>query len=395
MSENQHRAPAPAAASSAIRTELYDAATGMRGFVVVDKLIDGRAMGGLRIAPNVSIDEVSALAHRMGLKLALAGVAIGASKGGIMVAADASDELRTKQLAAFGRLAGPLFRGGVYLGTDLGCSYRDRAFIYSAANYSVESQAPSLPCSWAELWRHCRDVTGLGTAHACEVIANELGLTTAQRRVVIQGFGEVGKAVARHGAQLGLKVVAVADKHGTVVASSSSPAGQPAELPIDELIAITDELGNIDQSRLPTGVTLRTDPEAWLDVDTDLLVLAATGHAVTARNVDRVRARVIVEGANMPTSEDAIAHLTDSGRLVVPDIIANPGGAIGCGLALRGDIPAGKTAEEGAQWLFDETAKRIRPNASSAYRQSLADGRTMHAVGLEMAENRAQELHGR
>jgi glutamate dehydrogenase (NAD(P)+) len=369
-----------------LRAQLIDAKTGLRAFVVADHLVDGKAMGGTRMSADVTLDEAKGLARRMSLKLALAGVRIGGAKGAVVLGPEVQGADRERMLASFGRLAGPLLRGGVYLGTDLGCTYAERAFFHHHGHYAVEQQV-SLPCDWATLWQHCSDVTGLGVAHASAIAADLLGLGAKQRRVVIQGFGEVGQAAARHAERLGLRVVAVADVHGTVLAEGG--------LPLEAVLGITSERGEIDRTRLPSGVHASDRPEAWLDIDAEVLIPAAVASAVHAGNVGRVRARIVAEGANSPLTPEAITHLAGERCLVVPDIVANAGGAIGCGLALLGAIPTGTTPADAAAWLFEQTATRIGANTKIVCEQARAERMAPHRVAEQLAGRRLAELRAR
>jgi glutamate dehydrogenase (NAD(P)+) len=366
----------------ALQVTVFDAETKTRGFIVANRLVGGRAMGGTRIATNVTLEEVRALARRMTLKLALAGVDIGGAKAGIELPTGLSPEERREALRRFAHLARSVLHGGVYIGTDLGCTYEDRQFIHDCAGYSVEKQVPSLPFTWDELWRHCRDVTGLGVAHAAAAAVGLVHLEPATTRVSVQGFGEVGQAAARWAQELGLLVVAVADRHGMV----HSAAG----LPLAELAAITDPYGSIDRTRLPRGVTAG-EGDAWLDVDAEILILAAVANAVNESNVKRVRARIVVEGANEPTSPAAVEILTKRGVCVVPDIIANAGGAIACGLSLRGELPARLNPIEASEWLFRETAKRVRANVRAAY-DAAGGVRSLHPIADAQAETEVSAM---
>jgi glutamate dehydrogenase (NAD(P)+) len=366
-----------------LQAQLIDSKTGLRAFVVADHLLSGKAMGGTRISAGVTLEEAKGLARRMSLKLALAGVRIGGAKGAVVLDSKIQGEARERVLASFGRLAGSLLRGGVYLGTDLGCTYAERAFFHRHGQYAVEQQV-SLPCDWATLWQHCSDVTGLGVAHAAAVAADLLDLGAKRRRVVIQGFGEVGQAAARHAERLGLRIVAVADIHGTVFAEGG--------LPLDAMLAISSERGEIDRTRLPSGVRASDQPEAWLDIDAEVLIPAAVAGAVHAGNVHRVRAQIVAEGANSPLTPEAIAHLANERRLVVPDIVANAGGAIGCGLALLGAIPTGTTPAEAAEWLFDQTITRVSANTKVVYEQARAEMLSTHLVAEHLAARRLADL---
>ena len=363
----------------ALAATIVDPITGTRGYIVADTVVGGMAMGGTRIAPGVTLEEAATLARMMSLKLALAGVAIGGSKGAVDLDPSLSKEERERALAGFGRAAGPLLRGGVYIGTDLGCSYPDRALIHHSARYRVRDQVPSLPCSWGELWEHCQDVTGLGVAEAAKVAADILELPQAARRISIQGFGEVGQAAARAAIERGFQVVSVADKLGTVRA--------PQSLPIETLCACTDAYGTLDRGQLPPEVTHTEAPEAWLDSDAEVLILAAVADAITPNNHERVRARLVVEGANQPTAPSSAAALHARGIVVIPDLVANAGGAIGCGLALRGDIPTHLDARGAAQWLFSETIRRVGANTRTLLSRG---GEGLHGL-REVAYALAQE----
>lgn len=340
--------------SAQLEVMVEDVEQELSAFVVVDSLTDGRALGGTRMTETVTPGEVAGLAHRMTQKLTLAGIPMGGAKAGIVCGLPAGRD-RDRRLAAFGKAVAPLLHGGIYLGSDQGVSHRDRDVVFASARYDVctEPSLAGLDCPWPELWRRCRYVTGFGI---CEGImaAVESGLLAADGTVGIQGFGAVGRGVAAGLVRHGLQVVAVADRHGTM----SAPAG----LPVEDLVAITDDHGTVDRSALPPGVEVEDTPEAWLDVDTDLLVLAAGGDAVHAGNVGRVRSTLVVEGGNFSCTPEAHRTLAAHGVPVLPDFVVNVGGAAVTGLMLTGAAPAGLSMNETVEWLHDEVATRIRRN---------------------------------
>ena len=326
----------------------------LSAFVVVDSLQDGRAMGGTRMTGTVTPGEVAGLARRMTQKLALADVPIGGAKAGIVCGLPPGPE-RDHRLEAFGRAIAPLLHGGVYLGSDQGISHRDRDVFFASAGYDVctEPAVAGIGCPWPELWRRCRYVTGFGI---CEGIsaAVDSGLLAGDGTVAVQGFGAVGRGVAGGLAERGLRVVAVADRYGTL----SSPGG----LPLAEVMAATDDHGTVDRAALPAGVGTDSEPEAWLDVDADLLVLAAGGDAVHAGNADRVRARLVAEGGNYSCTAEAHRLLAARGVPVLPDFVVNVGAAAVTGLMLTGAAPVAKPLDEVVAWLHDQVRTRIRRN---------------------------------
>jgi glutamate dehydrogenase (NAD(P)+) len=362
-----------------MRILVNDSETDFRAYVVVDRLIDGRAMGGTRMTADVDIDEVADLAEAMTLKLALAGLPIGGAKAGITSDLPAGPA-RDAHLVAFGRAVAPLLHNGIYLGSDQGISYRDRDIFFSAAKFDPRGQVSAgLPCDWAELWRHCHEITGYGVCEAAVAALADLELREGCRTASIQGFGTVGRAVATGLARRGLRVVAVADRFGTVA--------DQAGLPVDELLAATDDTGTIDRTRIPARLRRDPSPEAWLDEPADVLVLAAGGDMVNAGNVDRVTAKIVVEGGNLACSPAAAEVLAERGVPVLPGIVANCGGAAVTGLVLLGTAPAGSVQELTA-WLFEEVGRRIRANVSLLLARARTERRPLGLIAADLARER-------
>lgn len=363
-----------------MRIQVTDPETDFRGFVVIDDMVDNRAMGGTRMTADVDIEEVSALAEAMTSKLALAGLSIGGAKAGIACGLPPGPQ-RDRQLTAFGKAVAPLLHSGIYLGCDQGISYRDRDLFFEAAAFDLRRDGQvELPCSWSELWQHCHEVTGFGVCEAAVEAAARIGLDAANGTVSIQGFGTVGRAVATGLTARGFRIVAVADRHGTIM----SPDG----LPVQELISITDESGTIDRSRLPDGLLMDSTAEAWLHVAADVLVLAANRDAVTRHNVDQVTAAMIVEGGNLTCSDEACEELARRGVPVLPGIVANCGAAAVTGLLLLGAAPRGVGLDELVAWLFREVSVRIRDNVRELLARSAGDPRPLTRIAAEIAAQR-------
>jgi glutamate dehydrogenase (NAD(P)+) len=361
------------------------------GFVVVDSVVEGRAMGGIRMTPGVTLSEVASLASRMTLKLALADVAMGGAKAGIVSRLPLGPE-RDRQLALFGSSVAPLLHGGVYLGSDQGVSHRDRDIILDAAGYDVCQQPQaSLPCDWTGLWERCEDVTGFGVGEAIAAAVDTAQPRDGHLTAAIQGFGAVGRGVATALERRGYRVVAAADRDGTV----SCPTG----LPIAPLIACTDRTGTIDRRRLPSSVQIPTGPEAWLDVPADVLVLAAGGDAIRADNQERVRAPIVVEGGNLSCSTEAHALLAARGVPVLPDIVVNSGGATVTGLVLSGATPRDLTTDQLVRWLYEQVSARIRRSTTALLERGVRSRRPLPEVANEVAMERissaAPSLAGR
>ncbi|MER7183134.1 Glu/Leu/Phe/Val dehydrogenase dimerization domain-containing protein [Streptomyces hyaluromycini] len=323
----------------------------LKGWVVVDSLVDSLAMGGVRMTPDVSEEEVRALARGMTHKLTLVGLPIGGAKAGIV--SDGTG--REQTLRTFGRTVAPLLHGGIHLGCDMGVTPADRRVFFAEAGYDPrrKNRAVDMPYDWRTYYEPLVDCTGHGVGVAAVTALERLYGGGGARRVVIQGFGSVGRAVARFLERRGHRIVGVADIEGTISAE---------RLPVDDLLALTDGFGRIDRSRLPQGVTVSEEPEAWLDVDTDVLVLAANHNALSSDNVHRLRAGLVVEGGNITVSPEARLKLAVAGATLVPDVVANVGGAAAAGLALARVVPFELPGDQRKDWVFDWVGDRVRRN---------------------------------
>lgn len=324
-----------------------------QSWVVVDSLEHGTAMGGTRMTPGVSLEETRELARGMTQKLALVELPIGGAKAGIV----ANGARREEVLAEFGVRAGPLLRGGVHLGCDMGVTQADRALFSTAAGYDVRCHVPryTLDVSWEEYWRPLTAITGFGVVTAAITAMEALG-DRSVKRVVVQGFGMVGRAVARYLQDLGHRVVGIADIHGLVASNDG--------LPVRQVEKLTDRTGAIDRSRLPDTSTVTVGVDPWLAPDADVLILAANMHAVHGGNVDQVNASMVVEGGNLCCSPAAKSALMARDVVVVPDVVANVGAAAAGGCALTGTVPADLPESQRVNWMFDWVKGRVRRNTA-------------------------------
>ncbi|GHG10411.1 Glu/Leu/Phe/Val dehydrogenase dimerization domain-containing protein [Streptomyces filamentosus] len=365
----------------AFTTHLNGSGGTLRGWVVVDTLVDGLAMGGTRMTGAVTEEEVAGLARDMTHKFTLARLPIGGAKAGI-VAADGNDrgDAREETFRTFGRTVKPLLHGGIHLGIDMGVTPADRAVFFAEAGYDPRFRlgAPDMPIDWRTYYEPLIDATGHGVGTAA-LTALEARGSSRPARVVVQGFGAVGRAVAAFLEERGHTVVAVADVEGTISAD---------RLPVADLIAVTDVHGRIDRTRLPQHVTLSTGPDAWLDVDADLLVLAAQKHALTEENAHRLRARFVVEGANLASTDAARQKVAASGAHLVPGVIANIGGAASAALAVTRVVPFDLEAEARKTWVFDWVADRVRTNTRDLL--EIAEGSPGDPLAELLAVRRAE-----
>jgi glutamate dehydrogenase (NAD(P)+) len=291
------------------------------GHRVQHNLSRGPAKGGLRFSARVTLDEVRALAMWMTWKCALLDVPYGGAKGGVCI--DPSryslgelERVTRRYTTEISPLIGP---DRDIPAPDVGTDERTMAWMmdtYSVlSGYTTLGVATGKPLSLGgSLGR--ATATSRGVVHIALAALRHKGIDPRKARAAVEGFGKVGRHTASLLVDAGVRVVAVSDAHGGVFDAGG--------IDIDDLNAHVDAHGRVVEYRLCEVV----DHDAVLTADVDLLVPAAVEGTVNGGNANRIRASVIVEGANGPTTEEADATLQDRGVLVVPDILANAGGVI-------------------------------------------------------------------
>ncbi|NEB30271.1 glutamate dehydrogenase [Streptomyces sp. SID14446] len=369
-----------------------DHVTGRQGFLVVDRLVRGVASGGLRMRPGCTLAEVTGLARGMTMKEALhydpAGryVPLGGAKGGIDC--DPQDPGAYDLLVRYLRAMRPYIEAFWTTGEDLGLSQDlvDRAAAEAGLVSSIQAVYPLLDDERAARRRladaFAVEVDGIGLdelAGGCGVAESVLaaldraGVPYAGTRVAVQGLGTMGGATARFLTRAGLKVVAVADVKGTLA--------NPDGLDVEALLAARDAYGTVDRAALRPG-DRELPGDAWLSADTEVLVPAAVSYAVDAVNQAGIRARWVVEAANMPVLAEAEELLAARGVVVLPDVVVNSGTNAWWWWTLFGDIGADP----------DEAFAHIRRSMRALIDQMLAraeaDGTTPRAAAHAIVTDR-------
>jgi glutamate dehydrogenase (NAD(P)+) len=282
----------------------------------------GPSKGGIRYHPDVSLGEVAALAMWMTWKCALVGLPYGGAKGGIRVAPKTLSRSELQRLTR--RYAAEIFP---LIGPDkdvpapdVGTDAQVMAWImdtYSQqVGYAVPGVVTGKPLSLGgSLGRE--EATGRGVVYVAMEALRHLGLSIDRATVAIQGFGNVGSHTARIMQQQGVRVVAVSDVNGGLY--------DPKGLDIPELLRRYREEGrSLQETKMGEPIT----NDDLLDLDCTMLVPAALSEQITVKNASRLRCKILVEGANGPTTLDADRILGEKGVFVVPDILANSGGVI-------------------------------------------------------------------
>lgn len=328
-----------------------------RGFRIQHNGARGPFKGGIRYNEAVDLDEVRALAEVMTYKTALVNVPFGGAKGGIAVdprklSPREKEQLTRRYVSRIHLLIGPQRDVPA---PDMGTDAQVMAWIldqYGRQHGHSPAVVTGKPVELGgSLGR--AEATGRGVMIVAEAAARDLGFSIEGSRVAVQGFGNVGGHAARLLAEAGAKVVAVADVTGCVFA--------PEGLDIGQLLTYAAE-------ERADGTIHGYDgqPVEWLPgddimkVDCDILIPAAMEGALHAGNADDVRARLVVEGANLPTTPEADLLLTQRGVRVVPDLLANAGGVT---------VSYFEWSQNFQQmpWTEDEIQTRLRRIMMSAY----------------------------
>jgi glutamate dehydrogenase (NAD(P)+) len=281
----------------------------------------GPVKGGLRYSSTVSLDEVRALAMWMTWKCAIANLPYGGAKGGVLVDPRALSvrelERLTRRFAAeIGALIGP---DEDIPAPDMGTDAQIMAWImdtYSMMHgHSVPAVVTGKPVNLGGSTGRV-EATGRGVLFITQKACTDRGVSLSGARIAVQGFGNVGSIAARLLDEAGATVVAVSDANGALYNANG--------LDIANILAMESERGIIP----PASQGDRLTNAELLELPVDILVPAALEGQIHAGNAARIKASMIVEAANGPTTRDADPILKDNGVFVVPDILANAGGVI-------------------------------------------------------------------
>ncbi|HXV53978.1 MAG TPA: Glu/Leu/Phe/Val dehydrogenase dimerization domain-containing protein [Solirubrobacterales bacterium] len=280
----------------------------------------GPYKGGIRFHPEVDTDEVRALASLMTWKTAVAGVPFGGAKGGINCPADQLEpsELQRISRSFMDKIEKVLGPTRDIPAPDVGTNAQTMAWFmdeYGKLHGHTPAIVTGKPISLEGSFGR-EAATGRGCVYMFREAAPQLGLSPADTTFVVQGYGNVGSWAARIMQQLGAKMVAVSDAHGAV----RSDAGIDA----NELYRHISEGGLITEF---DGVET-IDPDDLVEVPCDVFLPAALGGMIHESNADRMQCRVLIEGANSPTTPAADEILGGKDVYIIPDVMANAGGVV-------------------------------------------------------------------
>lgn len=301
---------------------IYDPQIDMEGFLVIDNTLAGPGKGGFRMTPEVTVEEVARLARAMTIKNILADVPFGGAKAGIVWKGDKDDlELKEKYVRSFARALRP-FLGKEYISApDVNVGEREiRWFVDEAGDWNAATGKPEDLCVWRGGKKTCGiphelGSTGFGVAHSTRQAAEILGIDIQGARVAIHGFGNVAMFAYKFLSEMGAKIIAVANSKYALFDDEGLDRNF-----LDEVVLGEKSLDEYSGKKL-------SSEEFW-SIESDILIPASVTDVINKSNKEKIKTKLIVEGANIPMNEEIEKELFNRGIMIVPDVVANSGGVI-------------------------------------------------------------------
>jgi glutamate dehydrogenase (NAD(P)+) len=291
------------------------------GFRVQHSIARGPAKGGVRYSPDVTLDEVRALASWMTWKCAVVNIPFGGAKGGIIVdpkklTLTELEKLTRRYTAELIEFIGP---EKDVPAPDVNTNEQTMAWMMDTYSMHMRQTVTAVvtgkPINIGGS-RGRREATGRGVMINCDEALKKLNMRREDTRVIVQGFGNVGSNAAKLMRDAGYKIIGIAEYNGGLFNSKG--------IDIDALLQYRDRNTNKGVVGFPGAEA--ADPKELLITDCDILIPAATENVITSQNAGNIKARIICEGANGPTTATADDILADKKVFVIPDILANAGG---------------------------------------------------------------------
>jgi glutamate dehydrogenase (NAD(P)+) len=346
-----------------------DVRSGMRGVLVIDNTSRGTGKGGTRMSPTLTVAEIARLARTMTWKWAAVELYHGGAKAGIQGNPHGAGKERI--LRAFARaLANEVPREYVF-GLDLGMTEVDAAIL--ADELGDRAASTGLPAALGGLPYDELGVTGFGVAEAADETATAIGLELAESPIAIQGFGAVGAAAARRFLELGGTVTAVSTAAGAVMDANG--------LDIERLMSLRAELGDACVKEYGGSV----DAHELLAWSSAILVTAAREDVIDETTARSLTARLVVEGANLPTTRPGLFEMHRRGVTVVPDFIANAGGIVA---AAHSTDARGSAFPVSIDRVFAMITDKLRTNAVTVLEKARRDDALPHDAARHLAQER-------
>ena len=365
-----------------ITVEWNDTETDAKGWLCAYNFVNHYCGGGTRMHPTVTKEEVERLALTMGYKYkACESKTTGGCKGGIAYdykKPDAKDVLRRYLVAM-----APYIKAGVSIGGDLGVDYADVLDILDDIGIGLPAtkEMKTDPVIIQGIKDHdalCGMrydgflmydmITGYGCAAGLDEAWKAMG-NKQPGKVVVQGFGCVGASMCNSLDKMGYKIVGIADANGLVECQDG--------LDVKKLVAGRKPKGELNQDDFEDNYIWRKNSE-WLDVDCDIIVPAALEDVINKNNANDIKAKLIVEAANIPVTEEADKILKEKGVKIAVDFTTNLGGIRIYEVSVFGLVPCDPSA------IVKDTEDLVRKNTKLVFEKAEKEGKTSREVAREL-----------
>jgi len=290
---------------------------GTLGFLVIDTLIPGICSGGIRMAPDVSVGEVTHLARAMTHKFAFKNSYIGGAKAGIVLPADTEDHQKAEALETFGQKLGPIMKTLYSPGGDIGVGPDELDFVKSGAGLSTAKSPGVYKGGFS---------TAFGVFLSVKIMAEKLDGDLSGCRIAMEGYGNVGKSLARFLDQAGCKIVAISTIQGGLYNADG--------LDIDRMEKLADKWGDLAIEHYENAEKI--EKSALFTADVEILIPGARAWSIHENNAAQIKAMAVIPAANIPVTRKAAEMLREKGILYIPDFVTTGGGILGGQLFNKG-----------------------------------------------------------
>lgn len=355
---------------------VHDTRSGMKGMLVIDNTARGMGKGGCRMAADVTLWDCFRLARTMTWKYAFADFALGGAKAAIQNSPQSPN--KEAIIRAFVRGIRKLLPDEYVFGNDMGFAEPEEGIVIDECDGDMRV-AVGAPAELGGLPYDELGVTGYGIAECVEIGARHIGLDLKKASISIQGLGAAGISAAKF----------LNDKGASRIVAVSSIAGavyNPKGLDIEKLIKLREEFGDNAVKEYKDATSIPLDEELKLDVD--ILVPAARGDVITSANVDSIKARLIVEGANFPITPQCRKILHKRNMLIIPDFVANAGAVIAAGMSMfyRYSVDRLDPAQ-----VYAAIRKKMNDNVPLVLNEAQKTGRQPIEIAMEVAQARVRK----
>ena len=351
--------------------EVYDAKSGLHGFLVIDNTSKGVGKGGLRIA-DVTLDEIFRLARAMTYKCTMAELPFGGAKSGLIIPKNVSKSDAVKWFAQQIKAFVPQY---YVAGPDMSTGEKEMEIISDVIGTTKAATGKPLKIGGLP---HELGSTGYGVVQSLIASLEHLDHNISSTSVAIEGFGNVGVFTAKFLLEHGVKVVAVSDSKGTIYDSKG--------LDIEKLIAVKENTGAV--TNYSSGSAKKMETKDLFSLDVDVLLPGARPDSINESNFNLVKADIIVEAGNIPMQESLEERFYRKGVVVIPDFVANAGGVISSWIEYENDKQP--TPKSVINRMFKEVETRIKKNTKKVLDKADKENISARKAAMEIVRERLE-----